>query len=151
MLKLLTTAIAAVALLLPAHLRAQHGQPTRVPATIVLADHVAQAEPFVIHRRAIGATDVIVLRSDATADQLSDAVRTLVTIRQVGGDTAAAPAVMRMRPQQRGTASRATLPWVGRVFSDVHGAGLHDVPGFGRVRAVQIWLPRQRGHRTPRA
>lgn len=152
MLTHLTTGIATVALLFAApELRAQHGPPTRVPATVVLADEAVQAEPFVIHTRALGATDVIVLRSDATAAQLSDAVRALVTIRQVGGDTAAAPRIMRMRPQQRGAPSRATLPWIGRVFSDVHAAQLREVPGFGRVRAVQIWLPRQRGDRPERA
>jgi hypothetical protein len=68
--------MATVALLLAApELPAQHGPPKRVPATIVIADQTVQAEPAVIHRRVLGATDVIVLRSDATADQLSDAVR----------------------------------------------------------------------------
>lgn len=146
--KHLSTAVAALVLVLIAHEHpyAQNGAPTRVPAMIVLSDQNAAREPFVIQRRGIGALDVIVLRSDATADQLSDAVRVLVTIRKLTQDTAVAPAMLRFRRQQ--ATAHAMIPWVGRVYADVHAAAFRDVPGFGQVRGVQIWLPAQRrgGH-----
>jgi hypothetical protein len=124
-----------------------HGQqtaPSRVPVTIVLAEQpLPSGAPFIIQRRPDQTPqDVILLRSDASADQLSDAVRSLLTIRQAGGDVPAALATMRMRPQEAPTTRRA-FPWVQRVLGDVQRAAYRDVPGVGRVRAVEIWLPRQ--------
>lgn len=147
MLKVAAIALAITALCLPPdRLWAQHGNPTRVPATVVFADQAVQAEPFVVHRRTDAEVDVIVLRSDATVEQLSDAVRALMTIRQLGGDTASSPGIMRMRPRPVGPGRAAAhpVPWAGRVLADLKKAEPRDVPGLGRVRAVKIWLPRQR-------
>jgi hypothetical protein len=147
---LLSGPLAAAALLFALPLAAQ--QARRVPVTVVLVERLPQTDaPFVIQRRPdLTPRDVILLRSDATADQLSDAVRSLLTIRQAGGDSASARANMRMRPHlSAGTRSgrrvtpRRALPWVQRVLADVQKAALRDVPGVGRVRAVEIWLPAQ--------
>jgi len=145
---LATNILAAAALLFCAAggASAQQAAPTRVPVTIALSDQaMPPGAPFMIQRRPYQTPrDVIVLRSDATADQLSDAVRSLLTIRQAGGDMPTAPATMRMRPRDtRVAASRRAYPWVQRVLGDVQRAAYRDVPGVGRVRAVEIWLPRQ--------
>lgn len=134
----------------PAHIDAQRpaGAPTRVPVTIVLMERPAPSDaPFGIQRRVgLEPHDVIMLRSDATGDQLSDAVRSLLVIRQGGGDTASASATMRLRPRgsQGAPGSRRAFPWVQRVLADLRRAEPREVAGIGRVRAVQIWLPPQR-------
>jgi len=142
---------AAVVLLsvagLPAQQQAASGRaPTRVPVTVVLVDRLPTPDaPFMIQRRAdLTPRDVILLRSDATREQFAEAVRSLLTIRQVGGDTATSSATMRMRPSpaQR-FRPRREFPWVQRVLSDLRRADFKDVAGIGRVRAVEIWLPPQ--------
>jgi hypothetical protein len=118
-------------------------RPTRVPVTVVLLDGNAD-EPFRIDRRLTEPRDVIALRADATKDDLANAVRALLVIRQVGGDTAIQAARMRMRPHpgQALVAQRA-IPWAGRVFADLRRAEPQSIPGVGRLRAVRIWLPAQ--------
>jgi len=113
------------------------------PVTVVLAEQpLPSSAPFVIQRRPDQTPrDVILLRADATADHLSDAVRSLLTIRQADGDVPAAQAIMRMRSQDARTTRRA-FPWVQRVLGDLQRAAHRDVRGVGRVRAVEIWLPR---------
>jgi hypothetical protein len=153
MFKILSTAsLLAVLTLCAGRLEAQQSRPQRVPVTVVLVDRLAHPDvPFVMQRRPdLRPQDVIVLRSDATPDQLSDAVRGLLTARQAGGDSAAAPAAMRIRPNtpaltgaNRAAASRPTLPWAPRVLADLRRAEYREVPGIGHVRAVEIWLPRQ--------
>ena len=153
MVKILSTALLlAVLTVCAAQLGAQQSGPQRVPVTVVMVDRLVHPDvPFTIQRRPdLKAQDVIVLRSDATPDQLSDAVRGLLTARQVGGDSAAAPATMRIRPNtpastggNRAAVSRPSLPWVPRVLADLRRAEYRDVPGIGHVRAVEIWLPRQ--------
>jgi len=147
---LITAGSLFLLLLLPAANSAQQtagGKPTRVPVTVALVDDLTPSGvPFVIQRRPdLAPHDVILLRADATADQLSDAVRSLLVVRQAGGDTALSPATLRMRPrgpQPRG--ERRALPWVPRVFADLRRAEHRDIAGIGRVRAVEIWLPPQR-------
>jgi hypothetical protein len=157
MARFLTTAVLAAGLVLSASwLTAQQGAPSRVPVTLVLVDRLTQSDaPFVIERRPdLTPRDVIVMRADATPDQLSDAVRSLITIRQAGGDTAAARGTMRVRPQNvwaggaRHPTARRALPWAARVLGDLQRAAARDIAGIGRVRAVEIWLPAQaRGRR----
>ena len=157
MKKMFAAAVVAAGLALGAPvLDAQQRAPTRVPVTIVLVDRLAQpGVPFVIERRPeLTPRDLIVLRADATPDQLSDAVRSLLTVRQAGGDMPTVRGTMRMRPQNAGArgaaraAARRALPWAGRVLSDLRQATARDVPGIGRVRSVEIWLPPQaRGRR----
>lgn len=121
-------------------LQAGHG-PARVPVTIVLSDHVPHTDgPFVLQRRPGRApVDVIVLRSSATADELSAAVSALLSVRQVHGDLPTTAGTLRVRPN---TARRHTsFPWTPRVLADLHNAQVKEFAGFGRVRSVQIWLP----------
>lgn len=143
--------LACMLMMFAGALDAQQGTPRRVPVTIVMMDRLSQADaPFVIQRRPdLVPRDVIVVQTDATADQLSDAVRSLLTIRQVSGDTAATQATMRMRRQSAAAQNRRALPWVRRVLADLRQAAEKDVPGIGRGRTVEIWLPAQ-ARRTAR-
>lgn len=125
----------------------------RVPVTVVLVDRLPNTDAaFLVQRRPeLRPHDVILLRSDATAATLDQAVRTLLTARQISGDSARTRVTTRMRPQQQARAARREFPWVGRVLADLRKAGRTDVPGLGRVRSVEIWLPRQAAPRNQRA
>jgi len=150
--KLSTSVLACMLMMFIGALGAQQGTPRRVPVTIVMMDRLSQADaPFVIQRRPdLTPRDVIVVRTDATADQLSDAVRSLLTIRQVSGDTAETQSTMRMRRHSSGARNRRALPWVQRVLADLRLAAEKDVLGIGRGRAVEIWLPAQARRGGPR-
>ena len=133
-----------VAFALP--VQAQQGSPTprRVPVTLALVEQLPQGgdAPFVILRRADQEPrDVILLRSDADSDRLSEAVQALLIARQQGGDTADTDRVLRIRRQQ-GRRVRP-LPWAARVLQDLRAAPRRAVGGVGTVPAVVIWLPRQ--------
>ena len=118
---------------------------TRVPVTVVLSKEPLGPDiPFLIRRQA-GAKprDVIVMSPESNPGQLSDAIRTLMQVRQLSGDLPATNATMRMRPQQHNNVTSMSLPWTPRVLNDLKGAKFKTVTGVGRVRSVDIWLPRQ--------
>lgn len=123
----------------------------RIRATIAMAaDFPYTREAFVIRRQAgNNPTDVILVREDITAAQLSDAIRALITVRHVGGDVPTASATMSLRRTQARNAERKTLPWVGRVLADLRRAAPAEVRGVGRARSVEIWLPRIRTENVP--
>jgi hypothetical protein len=126
-------------------------QPRRVAATVVLLDSIAQpGAPFVLVRRPGAApADLILVRSGVGAAQLSDAIRGLLTARKAGGDFPSAAATFRVRP--RTAAARPAYPWAQRVLNDLRRSEPREIPGVGRVRAVEIWLPRQgNGRAAPR-
>jgi hypothetical protein len=144
-----------LALLLSGSLHAQsdvRGRPaTRVPVTIVEVERVPKGNAaFMIQRRSDGAPrDVILLRAGANASELSEAIRTLLMVRQATGDTASTTATFRARPPGgQHPRERAPLPWVGRVLSNLHNSEVREVPGHGRAKAVQIWLPAQHRRTT---
>lgn len=123
-------------------------RPTRVAATIVMSDSLAQLDaPFVITRQP-GATptDLIVVRSDVDPQELSDAIRGLLSARQASGDFPLAAGTFRVRPQQprKGAGQRPALPWAARVLRDLRRAEKRQIRGVGQARAIEIWLPRQR-------
>jgi len=120
-------------------------QPRRVAATVVLLDSVGRpGAPFVLVRRPGAApADLILVHSAIGAAQLSDAIRGLLTARQANGDFPQAAATFRVRPQQRTAGARPAFPWAQRVLSDLRRSQPREIPGVGRVRAVEIWLPRQ--------
>lgn len=137
---------------------AQRGSPVRVPVLLLLLDTVSSAEePYVLHRRADG--DVIALAADATGDDLSDAVISLLAIRRRHGDTAATPGRMRVRApvhagaerEERSVSRKPALPWIPRVLSDLRRAPPTEIEGVGRGRVLRIWLPRQRSAYAPSA
>lgn len=139
--------LGALAAFTPATLPAQrtgNGVPARVPLTVVLVAELPRpGAAYEIQRRTTGNDrDVVLLLNIATSEQLSDAVRGVLTARQVGGDTATERGTFRARPHNGAT--RAVLPWASRVLADLRAAGVRDVPGVGRVRAVRIWLPSER-------
>lgn len=131
---------------LPAQQRGAPRGPARVPVTVVLGDSLPRTDaPFVVQRRPdLRPRDVILLRRDATGEDLSEAVRTLLVVRQADGDTATRAATLRMRPGQARRGTPREFPWAGRVLAELRGAGAREVAGIGRVRAVEIWLPPQR-------
>lgn len=160
--KHLAGAMLSLLLLCASALHAQPHSPRRVPVTIVIADHLARPDaPFLIQRRPNrAAQDAIVLRSDATSGQLSDAIRALMAIRQAGADSARVAGTMRIRPNAAGSVvtprgrsprrshedriSGNPLPWAERVLRDLRRADKREVAGIGVVQAVEIWLPPSR-------
>ncbi|MDB4948856.1 MAG: hypothetical protein JWM27_1505 [Gemmatimonadetes bacterium] len=126
----------------------------RVPVTVALVDELPVADvPFLVQRRpALAPHDIVLLRTGATAAQLSEAIRTLLAARQAGGDLPAVNGFVRMRPHAAPAANaapRRQLPWAERVMRDVRKAPMMQIEGIGRGRAVQIWLPPQHGRRAP--
>jgi hypothetical protein len=117
----------------------------RTPALVALSPDLRGAEtPFRLARFGGNSPrDVILLAPDADASVLTQAVEALMVVRRQSGDDAArVGATFRARrPQQR----PRVLPWAARVLQDVRSAAPREIPGVGRVRSVQIWLPGQRG------
>jgi hypothetical protein len=125
----------------------------RVPVVIAISDSLlGDSTPVMIVRRAnVAPHDVIVVHSDVDRQRLSDVVLELLTIRGITGDTVTRSAMMRLqRGSERQTHARPELPWAQRVVEDLRRAAAMDIPGFGTLPAVQIWLPPQgRGVRRP--
>ena len=140
---LVAAALAAGPVVLAAQ-RAGERAPTRVPLTVVLVSELPRpGAAYEIQRRPTGSDlDVILLLDTATPEQLSEAVRGVLTARQAGGDTATRAGTFRVRPHR--STARTALPWAARVLTDLRAAHVRQVPGVGRVRAVRIWLPPQR-------
>jgi hypothetical protein len=117
----------------------------RTPALVALSPDLQGAEmPFRLARFGGNSPrDVILLAPDADASELTQAVQALMVVRRHSGDDVPrVSATFRARhPQQR----PRVLPWAARVLQDVRSAAPREIPGVGRVRAVQIWLPAQRG------
>lgn len=120
--------------------------PSRIPVTIVLLDELPQREEFfVVQRRAsVRPHDVILLRRNANPVQLSEAIRTVLTARQMSGDVPQHDVTIRRRPHRPEDAKPAEFPWVPRVMADLRASEFRQVAGIGEVKAVQIWLPASR-------
>jgi hypothetical protein len=121
------------------------GAPSRVPVTIAMVERLSVTDaPFLVLRRTHAAPrDVILLSAGADAKLLSEAVQALLVARRAGGDTAAAPATLRVRPQRGRASQRPVLPWAQRVLADLRRAVARPIQGVGSVPAVEIWLPAQ--------
>jgi hypothetical protein len=127
-------------------LHAQAAGRARVPAWVAISSDLEGSARFRLARFSGNAPqDVILLTPDADAATLTRAVETLLAARREGGDRAASDALLRVRQPTKGT---RVLPWAARVLGDVRAAASRQIPGVGRVRAVQIWLPAQQraGH-----
>lgn len=121
--------------------QAQASPRARVPALVAISPELHGADiPFRLSRFGGSAPrDVILLSPDADAAVLTQAVEALMVVRQQSGDAAVSTATFRVpRPQH----SRV-LPWAARVLQDLRTATPRGIPGVGRVKAVQIWLPSQ--------
>jgi hypothetical protein len=120
------------------------GPAPRTPALVALSPDLRGAEtPFRLTRFGGNSPlDVILLAPEADASVLTQAVEALMVVRRQSGDHAGVSATFRVRrPQQR----PRVLPWAARVLQDVRSAAPREIPGVGRVRAVQIWLPGRGG------
>jgi hypothetical protein len=137
--------VAAVLPLVAASAAAQASTPPRTPALVALSPDLLGADtPFRLARfGGSSPRDVILLAPDADASVLTQAVEALMVVRRESGDPGSGVnASFRTRqPQQR----PRVLPWAARVLRDVRSAAPREVPGVGRIRGVQIWLPAQRG------
>ncbi len=126
--------------------RRQQEVTRRVPVTIALWDQLPAPDsvPAVILRRGTSAPrDVILLRHRATPGQLAAAVMRLMIIRDRMGDTARADAAFRLPNAHRmpkGKGQREVLQ-AGRTLARLRGSQPQDVPGVGRVPAVEVYLP----------
>lgn len=129
---------------LPAAAQSTRSAP-RTPALVALSSDLRGAEtPFRLVRfGANSPRDMILLAPDADASVLTQAVEALMIVRRQSGDDAnrVSATFRARRPQQR----PRVLPWAARVLQDVRSATPREIPGVGRVQAVQIWLPGQRG------
>lgn len=150
MRKCLATAavLAAIVLSVPAVGQSQAAKVKAAPkiaATVALVDSLPVAGvPFVVQRRpGRMPLDLILLRASTTPAELSDAVRTLATARQSGGDFPLEAATIRIRPHQSAGKTRKEFPWAGQTLARLRKAKPQPVDGVGTVPAVAIWLPRQ--------
>jgi hypothetical protein len=119
----------------------------RVPTLVAISPDLQGAETrFRLARFGGNAPrDVILLAPEADAATLTQAVEALLAVRRQSGDVATSNAMLRTREPQRAR----VLPWAARVVQDVRAAAPRQIPGVGRLRAVQIWLPaQQRGGHT---
>lgn len=137
--------VAGVLVLLPqtflAAQQAQASPRTRVPVLVAISPELqGTAMPFRLARFGGNSPrDVILLAPGADATVLTQAVEALMIVRRHIGDNAGAGATFRARQPQL----PRVLPWAARVMQDVRSAAQRDIPGVGRLRAVQIWLPAQ--------
>lgn len=113
----------------------------RVPALVAISPAMEGAETrFRLARFGGNAPrDVILLTPDADAADLTQAVEALLVVRRHSGDVATADVTLRTRQPQRAR----VLPWAARVVHDARAAAPRQIPGIGRLRAVQMWLPAQ--------
>jgi hypothetical protein len=120
------------------------GQQGRVPVTIVVTDRVPSDSRFAVQRIPDAARrDRILLRSDARSEDLMAAINTLLSARRIEGDVPPVERTMRIRPTSTRNIRRAPYPWISRILTDLRQTPEKDVPGIGRARAIQIWLPSQ--------
>jgi hypothetical protein len=129
----------------------RHGA-ARVPLIIALVPVLPHpGVPFEIVRRTTGPVpDVVLLTNSATVEQLTDAIRGVLTARYVAGDTAAQNMVVRTRPGAS-VDLRPVFPWAHRVLTDLQRAPVRGLDGIGAARSVRIWLPAQHARgRRPR-
>lgn len=143
----------ALAVALPAHAQSERkpGRVARVPVALALVDSLPQpGVPYVIQRRPAGSPqDVILLRTDATAAQLSEAINSLLMVREARGDFPTTAGILRIHPHGNSAVAlqRRPIPWAHRVFRDLHRAKAVPVTGIGTVPSVTIYLPPHRGRR----
>lgn len=84
---------------------------SRIPVTVVFADDAASPGQSIIKRfGGSNARDVIVLRSDASSAELSQAIRGLLLTRQISGDLPAANGSFRLAKNQRTQPARKEFP-----------------------------------------
>lgn len=127
------------------------GTRARVPVTIALSDQFPERARFVVRRvPGHGRGDLILLRPNTTAAELTEAVATLLTARQAEGDAPSTKRTVRIRPTQQRRGPLQEYPWISRVLTDLRAAPPVEIPDVGKVRAVQIWLPRQSKGPSPR-
>jgi len=116
----------------------------RTPVTLVLTERLRNPDHgFVVQRANVEPNTVIVLPADnANANTLSLAVWSLIYAWPLNQDKSARSRRLRLRLNQtEGGPESLTLPWAQRVVDEAVRAPFRNIPEFGRVRAVEFWLP----------
>jgi hypothetical protein len=117
----------------------------RVAVTVLLVDRLD--DPFalatIIRRSDPVPQDLVFLRSDrASGDVLASAIFTLLVARSVGGDVPSAPMTTRVTRIITPSAWQHTeLPRATRALDQLRTASERDISGFGRLRALDLYLP----------
>jgi hypothetical protein len=117
----------------------------RVPVTVVLADSFPYtgAAAVIMRRTSEHPRDVIVLPASAgNGARLAAATMHLLIIRDRGGDTASAPGLFRV-PEAAANSRlvQRDIGTAGAVVGRLRTRARESIPGVGRVRATEIYLP----------
>lgn len=119
-----------------------HARRPRVPVIIAFVDTLyAGAGDYVILRGGDVGRDVILLRPSADAATFSDAVRRVMLIRTVHGESGGNPHLVRSRRAAGVNRPSRPLPWATRVLDDLRKSTPREVASLGVVPAMEIWLP----------
>lgn len=113
----------------------------RIPVLVALSDTASFREGGLILRRKSPTNDVILLSADATGAELAAAIYSLNVIRDVSGDTAVIPGML--RTNSRRPKSWATTEDIAaeRFLIRLRKSDYRMVDGIGRVKAATLYLP----------
>src|SRR5262249_41258219 len=115
----------------------------RIATLVVLNDlgDDPEANPIIIRRTS--GIDAIVVSRETRSAQLAAAALQLSRIRSASGDAAASNVVYRIRTGQEGRSEKPSsdLRVAGRIMSNLRTAPILNIPGVGRARAVEVYLP----------
>ena len=121
---------------------AQSEMARRVPVTILLTSNAGDAA--VVLRRSHGNdADVVALQPIATGTDLLTALKALDSHRDLAGDHITQNATIRGR-QSSTSATGIGAEHAADIVRRLQTAPLRDVEGFGRVRAITVYLPSQK-------
>ena len=119
----------------------------RVSVTIVLVDTLPTGNDLpaaILRRKDRSPRDVILLRRDgATGAHLSAAIFQLMIMRDRAGDTASSNAMFRL-PRAKGSPKaweRTEQVRADRALARLRRSSPREIPGVGRVRAIDLYLP----------
>ena len=114
----------------------------RIPVSVVLTSDFPYSGDVVILRRPEAVpSDLIVMRTEtATPEAFSEAVRNLIDIRRVSGDSPQANALLRTHSSDS-KARRKPLPWSQRVLGDLRAKPIETFNEFTNAQVIEIWLP----------
>jgi hypothetical protein len=135
-------AIAMVVVPSAASAQNERAKVKRVPVSVVLTSSFPYSGDVVILRRPeLIPSDLIVMRAEAATPAIfSEAVRDLLDIRRIAGDSPQAGALLRSRLGDS-KSRRNPLPWSERVLTDARAKPFEAYAEFSNAQLIQIWLP----------
>ncbi len=119
-----------------------------VPMTVALVTNMGYggASAVILRQPDFNPADVILLRAEtATAEQLTEAILGLLSIRKARGDLPTGNAqVLQVKAVQAGP---KVIPWTATLLKNLTTTQPQDIPGVGKYPAVQVMLPRQQAQK----